>query len=357
MIELVWDNFVMVFELVGILVLLFVSVHLPKRTRIQTVIVVALLFLELTVYSLEKWSQTFATLSMLRPVTTATLYSLYPIVLVFLTQLTVSKKLLNKWIWISLIPVFICVPIFYTSQWSHWVFFFLEDNVYKSGPLGKLPYILFGLYVVMFLVQNAIYFKNYSKLERLAIAYIVLVPIAGVLVFLFTEANRDYAPIFTSAVLLYYIYLYIHLAKIDPLTTLLNRQSFYHDLASAGISGVASIDMNGLKTLNDTQGHEAGDAALKAVSEAMRDHCGSGRVYRVGGDEFAILFFGTKESEVQEIIQNMREGIAKTPYVCAFGYAMVDEKTSVLEAIRVSDERMYANKAELKRLEASQKPQ
>ena len=51
-----------------------------------------------------------------------------------------------------------------------------------------------------------------------------------------------------------------------------------------------SLDVNGLKTINDTQGHAAGDELIKAAASCMKKCIGSyGRVYRTGGDEFIAL--------------------------------------------------------------------
>ena len=115
------------------------------------------------------------------------------------------------------------------------------------------------------------------------------------------------------------------------------------------ISGVASVDMNELKFFNDTQGHEAGDLALKTIAGIMQANCGShATVYRVGGDEFMIFYVSSIEEIIRASIRYMREKLAETPYVCAFGYEGRREGVTLEEMIRVSDQRMYENKAALK---------
>lgn len=114
---------------------------------------------------------------------------------------------------------------------------------------------------------------------------------------------------------------------------------------------LVSVDMNGQKLYNDTQGHEAGDTALKTVSAVLWENCGpSGVVYRVGGDEFIILYKSAGDVEPLEAIAAMREKMAQTPYVCAFGYAAKKGK-SVEDAVRRADAEMYADKAALKNKE------
>ena len=353
------QNYVMLFELIGLLIIRSLSVHISKDMKRITLIVVCLLFAETAIFHLEKWTQTFEQLSLARPFLTATVYSLYPVILFFLMQLVTTKKLTEKHVLLLLIPEIICVPLFYTSQWTHLVCYFDKTNHYHGGPLSWLPYILFAVYVLILLIYNFYYFKNNPGKARLVIFYIVLGPILGVILYIVNDAQLDFSALFTSAIVLYYIYLYIFLSKIDPLTALLNRQSYYHDIEAddGSITGVVSIDMNDLKYFNDRMGHTAGDKALFTVAAAFRNHCGRGRVYRVGGDEFMIFYSNTKEQEIVKAIEAMREELSQTPYSCAFGYAMREPNRSVFETIRVSDQKMYENKAEMKKEQAAGKPE
>ncbi|PPK95319.1 diguanylate cyclase (GGDEF)-like protein [Kineococcus xinjiangensis] len=81
----------------------------------------------------------------------------------------------------------------------------------------------------------------------------------------------------------------------DPLTGLLNRAGFRRSLEEprAGGAGVALIDLDAFKAVNDTHGHAAGDAVLVAVSDLLRRRVRScDAVARLGGDEFAVLLPG-----------------------------------------------------------------
>ena len=107
--------------------------------------------------------------------------------------------------------------------------------------------------------------------------------------------------------------------------------------------------MNELKYINDRFGHEAGDKALTAVADILRDCCiRDARIYRVGGDEFMILSRGATEEELSEMIRRMRERFAPSPYTCAFGLAMRQPDDTQEQFLVAADERMYADKAALK---------
>ncbi len=199
------------------------------------------------------------------------------------------------------------------------------------------------------MIHNVLYYRNYPRRNRIIAAYIILFPLAGVICYLIFSIDKDYCALFTSALVLYFTSLYIHVSNIDPLTSLLNRQSFYQDMKDKNSSGVVSVDMNDLKYWNDNAGHGAGDEALKTVSAVLRDGCGAGgRVYRVGGDEFIILYKNATEKDIVNAISAMREKMKATPYVCAFGYAIREENADIAGIIRASDKKLYENKKELK---------
>ncbi len=69
------------------------------------------------------------------------------------------------------------------------------------------------------------------------------------------------------------------------------------------ITAVVSVDMNDLKKINDTQSHSAGDLALTTVAECLtKNRVRNKKVYRIGGDEFAIFYRGQTEEDVQNDI-------------------------------------------------------
>ena len=344
------DNYVMLYELIGLFAILSISTLLSSRMKKLTISIVLLLLLESVVFKLERWTQTFAEMSYLRPFFTATLYTMYPLILMLLILLTETDSISKRSLFLT-IPWVVSIPLYYSSQWTHVVCWYSEDNHYLGGPLNRLPYFVFGFYVLVFVIQNIRFFRSYSRMNRAITRYIIIGAIVGVLVYMFFEVNQDYSGIFTASILLYYVLVYIHMAKMDPLTQLPNRQSYYQDLKidTNIISGVISVDMNGLQAINDNLGHEYGDMALVVVAGVLKHHCPrNSTVYRVGGDEFTILCRKTREAEIKSMINTMRENLIHTSYVCAFGYAMCSSDVNVFDAIKLADARMHEDKSKTK---------
>ena len=106
------------------------------------------------------------------------------------------------------------------------------------------------------------------------------------------------------------------LARIDPLTETLNRNGLYsfieHRKGSGLRSGcVALVDMDDLKRINDSLGHAAGDAAIRALAKAIRSLIRpDDLLIRWGGDEFLILLFGVSLGEARRRLEDLMPAIS-----------------------------------------------
>jgi two-component system cell cycle response regulator len=152
-----------------------------------------------------------------------------------------------------------------------------------------------------------------------------------------------------------------HEAGTDSLTGLGNRRQLMDDLdhALTGSSDtrrstIAFFDLNGFKRYNDTFGHLAGDALLIRLATALRvvvaDH---GRAYRLGGDEFCILMSGHHPREDRRIASAaaaLTDRGTGFDITTAVGVTLMpDEADTATVALRLADERMYADKGRVHR--------
>ena len=122
-----------------------------------------------------------------------------------------------------------------------------------------------------------------------------------------------------------------------------------------------SIDINGLKSVNDTLGHAAGDELICGAADCIRKVFGSyGICYRTGGDEFVVLAHADKE-RAEELIRRLSEeanawkGKAVRSLSLSSGYALASEHADVSaeKLIVFSDQGMYAEKNRYYQLRAA----
>ncbi len=153
------------------------------------------------------------------------------------------------------------------------------------------------------------------------------------------------------------------LAYTDALTQLPNRQQFEHDLRAAVEQAerrgeklaVFLLDFDGFKYVNDTFGHQFGDATLKAIAERLRETLkGRALVYRMGGDEFTVIQRGIAgETDVRDTAARCLDAFREplkvmgeaVPMGISIGAAMYpDHSRDVDTLLRYADISMYAAK-------------
>ena len=175
--------------------------------------------------------------------------------------------------------------------------------------------------------------------------------------------------LYLSVLVLYRAYKVAHSASLrDELTQLPNRRYLMAALEQKlkqhqrkGGFTLLNIDLNGFKAVNDTLGHDAGDALLQHVGEKLVHSVrGSDLVSRVGGDEYLILLERiTDEEKVQKLISNIQQqtegsslnwqGQPLSPSL-SIGYAIfrADDPMDIEQLMAEADRKMYRDKTRRK---------
>lgn len=153
-----------------------------------------------------------------------------------------------------------------------------------------------------------------------------------------------------------------NLAFIDKLTGVKNNTAYMHDASlinedlhnrEVGFA-LFIIDINGLKSINDKHGHDYGNKLIIEVSNIIAEIFGYENVYRIGGDEFAVIMrefnsekCGEYERKFEKLIDNSKSQFKLS---AAIGSASYEEsKDSSFESVfKTADERMYKMKTEMK---------
>jgi diguanylate cyclase (GGDEF)-like protein len=143
------------------------------------------------------------------------------------------------------------------------------------------------------------------------------------------------------------------LSQTDELTGALNRRGFVTDaeaqITSARqpgtpplLAAVAFVDINGLKTVNDTDGHHAGDRVVVSVVDALRGAIRPGDVIgRMGGDEFAVFATGVDASVLRDRLTLVLGDMASV------GCVVFGPESDLSEALLAADADMYAHKRQV----------
>ncbi len=147
-----------------------------------------------------------------------------------------------------------------------------------------------------------------------------------------------------------------HMSYTDTLTRLHNRNRFNHVCDEylrhpRSRVGVAFFDLDGLKQMNDSFGHDAGDRLIVSTADNIRSMF-SGNSYRIGGDEFAVILPDVDEKEFDIQVDRVRNLMKKNDISVAIGVSWHEHCTNIKEQLKEADERMYVEKAEHRRLRA-----
>lgn len=159
-------------------------------------------------------------------------------------------------------------------------------------------------------------------------------------------------------------------ASFDPLTGVLNRRSgmsFLTEKMRAPFEQafiVCYIDINGLKIVNDSYGHSAGDELIKACCKVFNCHIGTDdMLFRMGGDEFVIVFLEKGKIEVEKIWREIQEDFhrmntaSQKPYKLSASHGLAAYQpgmpTAVEELLEAADKAMYEEKMSTKKMRST----
>ena len=149
----------------------------------------------------------------------------------------------------------------------------------------------------------------------------------------------------------------------DALTNLYNPRSYHEHMDELSAKklpfGIIYMDLNDFKMVNDTYGHDTGDALLNITAKRLKNSIREkDRAFRIGGDEFVVVIHGTHDKKFYEgVISRMRQNVARDVVIgdinlkvsISAGYARCPEDGTKLEdVIKKADEAMYYNKRLLK---------
>ena len=204
--------------------------------------------------------------------------------------------------------------------------------------------------------------ETYSILDMQGIRSLIAVPLVkgGEIVGFFGVDNprKNYQDISLLSSITYFIQnaldkrknkeLLERLSFEDGLTGLYNRNKFNHVMADLKEDvpeslGVVYLDLNGLKLINDTYGHERGDLLIQIAAKNIQEAFGR-NTFRIGGDEFVALLPQVKEEDLQAELALLKKRMEQDAVNISMGYCFRDKDVNVEEQTSVADRGMYQEK-------------
>jgi diguanylate cyclase (GGDEF)-like protein len=136
-------------------------------------------------------------------------------------------------------------------------------------------------------------------------------------------------------------------AESDPLTGLRHSRPFVRRLSasSPGRTAIITVDVDEFKRINDEFGHQAGDHALLTLVEALRSALrGDDQLYRIGGDEFAVIVEVSGPGEVVAIARRLLEAARQIGQTVSVGAALHMVGETGPETLGRADKALYQAK-------------
>jgi diguanylate cyclase (GGDEF)-like protein len=250
-------------------------------------------------------------------------------------------------------------------------FFFTisETNTYARGDLFYLNAGIMYFYLLLAMYDLIRFRFSIRKQSFLPLLLFALPPAIGGLLQVFFYGLLIIWPTATLSCLMVYVFVQLERSSQDYLTGLYNKGEYENYMkviekqhGELGRIAGCVIDLNRFKSINDTYGHDIGDLALKEVAKILQSTFRSQDfIARFGGDEFAVLLFLDKETDLEffkrKLIDNVNQLNVSKKFEfeihLSIGMDYFDERVdaSIVEFMNRLDELMYSNKQATYRLE------
>ncbi len=253
---------------------------------------------------------------------------------------------INRYLIVPVVIHFVVSLMAFTTKLVIW--YDPADGHIHHGILGYTSHVMFLLFLTYGIHLAVLAYRKGTVAETILIILEEAICALATLIETNVATRGILVGVIALCVVFYYLYLHICTFYKDPLTGVLNRTSLYADLKKyeGRIVAVYSIDLNGLKAVNDNEGHDAGDRLIRTAAGKLQAATVPGSfLYRTGGDEFVILCINMGKHQIQQVTANLFAAQANGVDM-AFGMHEFEE--SIKTTFRLADDAMYINKRNLK---------
>ena len=257
-----------------------------------------------------------------------------------------------------------------------WMVVIDEHNHYTHGPLYFVYILIYLIAMTLVIIGFVSYGRSFRQQNRKSLYLIMMIVLLGVVIqeLLGGEFRTAYLSVTLGALLLYIHYVeFLQMSMddeimeqrvqidTDPLTGVYSRNAYSKALKNLDAAekmpedlAVFAIDINELKSVNDTLGHDAGDELICGAARCIEKAIGeNAKCYRAGGDEFVVLAYKDRE-EAQKTLERLTQetsswkGRYAKEMTLSAGFIMASDfpELSSEKLVREADFVMYADKAD-----------
>lgn len=290
--------------------------------------------------------------------------------------LVIQIRMNNRWqkalmaiLGINTVFQIICV-------FTGWMVVIDGENHYTHGPLYDVYMLVCLAIITIVVIQFILYGRSYRRQNRWSLYAIIALVVIGIAIQegLPRGHRVSYIAMTIGAALMFIHYTefsqlatddFVSEQRIaldtDPLTGLRSRYAYSQALKHYDAKGALpedlaafTIDINGLKEVNDTLGHEAGDELICGAARCIENAFSAGRFYRTGGDEFVVLATDMNRVRADIALSRLRREADKwrgekgQGLKLAAGYALAADSPGLTseKLVHEADLQMYEAKAD-----------
>lgn len=251
------------------------------------------------------------------------------------------------------LPVAINIVICLISTFYPLVFFITLKNGYQRGFLFLFPIAVALLYTVILLFEPSARHRRAQRQERIFLILVIFLLVCAMTLEILLRMSFMLWNMAGLSLILYYLLLNVNYFTLDSLTGCYNRMAYNWTISA--IEGkrnciITTMDLNGLKQVNDTAGHAEGDRLLLRFATIIIENTSSSSdLYRIGGDEFVLI---TKKEKLSKYYSGMEKVLmAAENEEISFARGEVEYLPEQLieDVIALADERMYDMKKKMKK--------
>ncbi|MBF4694010.1 GGDEF domain-containing protein [Fusibacter ferrireducens] len=279
-----------------------------------------------------------------------------------------SPSRLKKMFTVMIIPTIVLTLLSIMSISKGFFFYIDTFNKYHRGTYNWLLTLICCFYLFYTFLITLINRKNISSKDFFPMLFFLFPPIIGFMIQIRFQGVSTLWMSVTFSILVIYINIQKINVSTDYLTGLYNRRQldshlkrFSHFQSSAHKIAGMMIDLNDMKSINDSQGHMMGDIALEQTALILKKSFHKDDfIARYGGDEFVIIFMVKDYDGLSQTVSRVESNLEKFnknttfPFKLSFsiGYDLFDPKkqATIDDFIRYLDQKMYLSKEQYHKL-------